>query len=181
MTTDALLWACLAFVVYPLWLLAGTADFLCHRATGIDRTTGLRESRWHLVQLVLVGVPILAGMAFEITAGVLALMAACLVAHAIAAYADTRVATGSRPVPPVEQHVHAALDALPLVALGIVAVLHWAQLAAVPEGRADWALRWRDPLLPARLWLAVLASAALLALLPAALEWRACRRRERQR
>lgn len=41
--------------LYLLWLLAGTADFLLHRRSGIEATSGLRESSLHLVQIALLG------------------------------------------------------------------------------------------------------------------------------
>ena len=34
----------LVVVVLPVWLTAGVADWICHRRTGIERTTGLKES-----------------------------------------------------------------------------------------------------------------------------------------
>jgi hypothetical protein len=48
----------LMFVVLPVWLLAGLADYLCHRATNIETTSGVRESMLHLVQFGLVGIPV---------------------------------------------------------------------------------------------------------------------------
>lgn len=177
MSTEALLLAALAWAVYPAWLLAGALDFVCHRAMRIERNAGTRESGWHLVQLALVGVPIVLGLFLEITALLLAIALAALVLHTLAAYADTRVAAARRAIPPFEQHVHAALDALPAVAFGIVAVLHWPQAAALAGlADGDWTLRPRATPLPWTAVAAVLGPAFVLAIVPAWLEWRRCRR-----
>jgi len=181
-STEALLLAVLAWLVYPLWLLAGVLDFLCHRAAGIERSAGTAESRWHLVQLALVGLPIVLALFVEISALLLAITLACVLLHTLAAYADTRVASAHRAIPPFEQHVHAALDALPAVAFGILAVLHPQQSLALLGGDGgDWTLQLRAPPLPPALVAAVLASAALFAVAPALWEWRRCRRVEAQR
>lgn len=179
MSTEALLLAALAWVVYPLWLLAGAADFACHRATDIEHTAGLAESRWHLIQLALVGAPIVIALLFEVTTLVLAFALACLLLHTLAAYADTRVTTPRRAIPPFEQHVHAVLDSAPAVAFGIGAILHWPRFAALfGAGSADWSLRLRDPPLPASVITAVLGAALLLAVLPGLWEWHRCARAE---
>ena len=40
---------------YALWLLAGLADFHCHRRAGLTVTSGVTEARVHLVQIGLLG------------------------------------------------------------------------------------------------------------------------------
>ena len=37
----------LMYFVLPVWLLAGFADWLCHRACQIDTTTRVKESLIH--------------------------------------------------------------------------------------------------------------------------------------
>jgi hypothetical protein len=39
----------LMYFVLPVWLVAGFADWLCHRATHIESTTGAKESLIHLL------------------------------------------------------------------------------------------------------------------------------------
>ncbi|HTI85491.1 MAG TPA: hypothetical protein VL966_02720 [Alphaproteobacteria bacterium] len=36
------------FFVIPLWMFAGVVDYVCHRASGIQQTTGAKESLLHL-------------------------------------------------------------------------------------------------------------------------------------
>ena len=42
----------LLFVVLPLWVLVATADYLCHRAAAIERSSGLRETALHFLLLI---------------------------------------------------------------------------------------------------------------------------------
>ena len=44
MGADEVLRGMLMYFVMPLWLAAGFADYLCHRATHIERTSGWKES-----------------------------------------------------------------------------------------------------------------------------------------
>ena len=50
------------YVVLPLWLAAGFADYICHRASHIERTSGWKESMLHLVQFGEMAVPVLAAL-----------------------------------------------------------------------------------------------------------------------
>ena len=50
MGSHEVLRAMLMYFVLPLWLAAGFADYLCHRATHIEKTSGWRESVLHVVQ-----------------------------------------------------------------------------------------------------------------------------------
>src|SRR5438874_9621319 len=62
MRTDEVLVAILMYVVLPLWLAAGFADYICHRASHIERTSGWKESMLHLVQFGEMAVPVLAAL-----------------------------------------------------------------------------------------------------------------------
>ena len=44
--------ALLLYFIMPLWFLAGLADWLCHRATDIEHTTGTKETLLHLLSVV---------------------------------------------------------------------------------------------------------------------------------
>ena len=62
------------YVIFPAWSAAGFLDWLWHRQTKIETTSGQEESITHALMMVEVGVPILMGMFLEINAGVLGLM-----------------------------------------------------------------------------------------------------------
>lgn len=131
MTTPDVLRAMLMYVILPLWLAAGFADYLCHRAAHIERTSGWKETLLHLAQFAEMGVPVLAALTLEINAGVILLMIVCLILHEATAIWDVRYATATRTVRPVEQHVHSVLEMLPLTGLLMVIALHWEQFTAL--------------------------------------------------
>ena len=67
MRTDEILVAILMYVVLPLWLAAGFADYICHRASHIERTSGWKGSVLHLVQFGEMAVLVLAALFLEST------------------------------------------------------------------------------------------------------------------
>ncbi|WP_292124191.1 hypothetical protein [Mesorhizobium sp.] len=107
----------LMYFVMPIWLIAGFADWLCHRATHIESTTGAKESLIHLLMFVEVGIPLLAAMFLEVNSLIIALMMVVFLAHEATAIWDVRYATTARTVSPVEQHVHSFLEMIPLMGL----------------------------------------------------------------
>src|SRR6187455_1671073 len=62
MPTDDILRTLLMYFVLPAWLAAGFADYLCHRAAHIERTSGWKESVLHLLQFAEMALPILAAL-----------------------------------------------------------------------------------------------------------------------
>jgi hypothetical protein len=121
----------LLYFVLPLWVIAGFADYLCHRAADIEHTAGPKESVIHLLGFAVVGIPVLAGLFLEINAGVLLVMIAGFILHEIISYWDVVYANGTREVRPIEQHIHNYLALVPLIGLVLAAILHWPQFAAL--------------------------------------------------
>lgn len=172
----------LLYLILPLWILAGTADWMCHRREHIECNAGVKESVLHLLMFVEIAVPLLACLLLEINALVFALMLACLVLHEATSLWDVSYASSRRRIPPLEQHVHSFLELLPLAAGLLVAVLHWPQALALfgagPEP-ARWNLAWKDPPMPTVYLVAVISCGALLAGLPFVEElWRGLRARQ---
>ncbi|MBW9103008.1 diguanylate cyclase [Paraburkholderia phenoliruptrix] len=130
MSTDPTL-TILMYFVLPVWLAAGFADWLCHRATHIESTTGAKESVIHLLMFAEVGVPLLAAIFFEINAGIILLMIVAFLAHEATALWDVSYAVGGRKVTPFEQHVHSFLELVPLMAIVLVVSRHWPQFQAL--------------------------------------------------
>ena len=120
MRTDEILVAILMYVVLPLWLAAGFADYICHRASHIERTSGWKESMLHLVQFGEMAVPVLAALFLEIKSGVILIMMAFLILHQATAIWDVQYASETREVCPTEQHVHSVLEMLPFTGLLLV-------------------------------------------------------------
>jgi hypothetical protein len=141
----------LMYFVLPLWLLAGFADWLCHRAWHIETTTGAKESLIHLLMLAEVGVPLLAAIFVQINASIIVLMIVTFLVHEATALWDVSYASTARIVIPVEQHVHSFLEMLPLMAIIGVASRHWGQLLALfgaGTEHANYGLHWKPEPLP---------------------------------
>lgn len=155
----------LAWGIYPLWLLAGAADLWCHRRTDLRHTSGVAESAFHLAQLGVIGIAALAFLTLDVTTTIFAFMVALVASHSVLAFLDVAYTDARRPISPTEQHIHAYLEVLPWTALLCVAVLEWPAIAA-----PDFAVRRREALTGINV-LGVLAPAALVAMLPAILEF----------
>jgi hypothetical protein len=156
-----LLWNVLAFGALPAWLLAGFADWLCHRRSKIEITSGSRESAMHLLLHLEIAAPLLAALWLEINAGLLVLMTACVFAHFWTTLQDTRCAQPVRFISPFEQQVHSWMEMTPLFALVMVAVLNvdaWKQPEWLPVAR-------KHPVPRPWIWLIPLALAGGFALI----------------
>ncbi|TPJ24316.1 MULTISPECIES: diguanylate cyclase [unclassified Mesorhizobium] len=159
----------LMYFILPVWLVAGFADWLCHRATHIESTTGAKESLIHLLMFAEVGIPLLAAMFLEVNALVIAVMIVTFFVHEATAIWDVRYATTARTVSPVEQHVHSFLEMIPLMGLVIVVALHWGQFLALfgaGTERARFDLTWKEQQLPVIYIAAVMIVIVLFELLP---------------
>jgi len=159
----------LLYFVMPLWLLAGFADWFCHRASQIETTSGPKESLLHLLQFSEVGVPILAALFLEINAGIIALMIVVFFIHELTAWWDVSYATSTREVTPIEQHIHSFLEMIPLIAIVCVSALHWSQFQALfgfGPARPSFGLAWKAEPLPATYVLALMALVLLLIIIP---------------
>lgn len=159
----------LMYFILPLWLAAGFSDYLCHRASHIEMTSGPKESILHLLQFAEMGVPVLAAIFLEINAAIILLMIISLILHQATAIWDVKYAHETREISPVEQHVHSVLEMLPLMALLLIIVLHWGHFTALfgyGTETARFDLRLKEPPLP---WLyvsSVLAAVVIFEILP---------------
>src|SRR4051812_23330862 len=97
-------WLLVCFV-FPLWVAAGLADWACHRATDIARTTGLRENLLHWLMFVEMGAAVLAMALLEVTSAVLLGISALFVLHEATVWVDLRWTLPLRHVSPTEQMV----------------------------------------------------------------------------
>ena len=141
----------LMYFILPLWLAAGFADYLCHRASHIEETSGPKESALHLLQFAEMAIPTLAAIFLDINALIILTGIVCLVLHEATAIWDVRYAYDRREVTPTEQHIHSLLEMLPLMGLTIIIILHWGQFLALfglGTERADFGIRFKQPPLP---------------------------------
>jgi hypothetical protein len=149
-------------IVLPLWLAAGFGDYLCHRATRIEATSGWRESALHAVQMVEVGVVILAALALEVTGGLVVFCVLMIAAHEATAWLDLSYAGSRRSIPPVEQMLHSFLEILPIAALLLLLALRWPTVSALREALGDLTFRLNPRALP--IWYVALLAISALAL-----------------
>jgi len=141
----------LLYFILPIWLAAGFADWLCHRASRIEVTSGIKESLIHLLMFAQVAIPLLGAMFLEINAMVIAIMIVAFMLHEATAMWDVSYATATRRVSPSEQLVHSFLEVIPLMAIGSVISLHWGQFLALfgcGAGRASFVFAWKAQSLP---------------------------------
>jgi len=167
-------------VVLPLWMAAGSSDWLLHRRSRIEATSGSYESRLHVLGIMMTAPPVLAGLLLEIDAGVLAIMAAGYVAHLGMTILDVAYADEKRRIVPTEQHVHALLELLPFAALSLVGLAHRDQLVGCGPERPRFALRRKRSPVPLRALVATMAAFTLTVALPYAEELTRCIRYERR-
>lgn len=180
--TAVLLQDLLLYVLIPMWLLAGFADYCCHRIWHIEYSAGVKESRLHLLLLAELGIGLLAALLLEINAAVLALLVAACISHELTVWWDLSYAASCRRIPVPEQWVHGLQQAIPWAALAALMLLHPAQaLALLGLGSAepDWSLRLKAVPLPLPYLAGLIAAALLFVLLPFLSEYRRCRRQRR--
>jgi hypothetical protein len=169
----------LMYFILPLWLMAGFADWLCHRASHIETTSGAKESLLHLLMFAEIGFPLLAAMFLDINGLIIAFMIVMFFVHEATALWDVSFATTLRTVTPIEQHIHSFLEIIPLMAIVSVVSLHWQQFLAL-FGAGSEPLRtdlsWKPEPLPILYVIAILSVVLLFELLPFLEEfWRGLR------
>jgi len=171
--TAAILQPLLLYVLLPVWLLAGLADWWLHRIHRIELTAGWWESLLHVAMVLELGVAVLLVLLLEVNAIVLALLVTACTIHEITLWNDLRYAAARRPIPVAEQWVHGWQIVLPWAALALLALMHADQsLALIGLGGSapDWQLRPKAPPLPPGQIVSVLTAAALLVAVPFAEE-----------
>lgn len=154
----------LLYVTIPLWVVTGLLDYVWHRRTKIETTSGTTESIIHLLMMSEAGLPMLLGLFLEINAGFLLLMIAAFFAHSATAIWDVAYAVDRRKVEPSEQHVHSFLEVLPFCAVSFVICLHPDQFASLFKSgshKPDFGLKWKRPPLPAAYIVGSLAAVAI--------------------
>ncbi len=167
------------YFLVPGWIIPGLADYLCHRRSRIEATSGLREAILHFLMIAVLGIPILMGLLLEINALVILLMLVAYFVHLAMALWDVSYAVTKRSVTPIEQHIHSFLEVLPFTAVSFVVCLYWGQaLALVGLGseNGQYCLCLKNPQLPTPYLLTVISAVFLFLAVPYSEEiWRCYR------
>jgi hypothetical protein len=135
------LYALIGYGFYPAWLLGGAIDYLCHRRSAIERTSGFIESLYHVAQFVTIAVIVIGVALLAPSLTVFAILIAAVVLHTVLSYLDVSFTERRRYISPLEQHAHAFMDVIPLVVVALVIVIEW------PNAVHAWGLHRRDPML----------------------------------
>lgn len=152
----------LLYLVLPIWILTGAADWLCHRRAHIENTTGAKETLLHFGLLGSAGIPLLAGLLLEINSLVLLVMIGFFLLHEVTGYIDIRYAATVRGISPIEQRVHDYLTAMPFAALLLVMAAHWDDtLSLIGLAAFDASLRWKDSPLPVGLVVGIVGAVSV--------------------
>jgi hypothetical protein len=146
----------LSYVLLPLWLLAGLGDWLCHRRTGIEYSSGTREAAMHIALYLSIAVPVSAVMFVELTASLLVALTLAALAHTALSLQDNYLTQRRRRISPIEQLVHGHLDLLPWFAVAIAYVSYMAD-----PNDISWRFELRAKALPGTAFVLALLAAGL--------------------
>lgn len=135
----------LMYLITPVWSIAGFLDWLWHRQTEIETTSGVKESLMHLM-MAEAGAPILTGLFLETNAGALALMSAGWLLHEVTVAWDVTYTASRRVIYPREQSTHGYMQTIPFGIVATLASLHPEQalgLIGLRPDKPDFKLRCR--------------------------------------
>jgi hypothetical protein len=135
--TNQLLINLILYGLLPLWGIAGFIDWCCHRATGIEQTSGLKEALIHSLMGMQLGLPIILALTFKVNVLILLIAIIAWFSHEFVAHWDVHYATPIRHISIWEVHVHNYLSTLPLYLLMLIMVLNWEVVIQLVT--LDWA------------------------------------------
>jgi hypothetical protein len=109
----------------PLWGIAGFIDWLCHRKTHVESTSGLKESLIHSLMGLQLGIPILLCLVFRVNVLIYLVCALMWILHELVAHWDVHYASPLRKISIWEVHVHNYMATVPLYLLMLISVINW--------------------------------------------------------
>ncbi|MFC8435442.1 diguanylate cyclase [Streptomyces sp. NPDC057253] len=134
----------LLYGLLPSWFVPGLADWVMHRRTRIEETSGTKESLIHSLMMAEVGLPIALTLRYEVNPLLLTVQLGGAAVHEATALWDVRTAVESdREVKPLEQHIHSFLESLPFGALAALMCLHADQVKSLVRGGRGDKDAWR--------------------------------------
>ncbi len=138
----------LLYLMLPAWFAPSVLDYIMHRRTKIEETSGTPEALLHCLMMAEIGVPTVMALLLEVNPLVLTVMSGAMLAHEATILWDIQLAVDSgREIPPNEQHIHSFLEVMPVMALSFMAILHWEQVQAIfgrGSKKPQWRLQWKQ-------------------------------------
>lgn len=159
----------LMYAVMPIWSVSGFLDWLWHKQTKIETTSGVKESVMHLIMMAEAGVPILAGMFLEMNAGTLAMIGAGWLLHEATVAWDVKYTLSRRTIYTREQITHSYMEKVPFDILVTFACLYPEQFLALlrlGSERPDFKLRFRKKPIPLKDFVAIIVGMGVVSALP---------------
>jgi hypothetical protein len=140
----------LAYFIIPLWFIAGISDWICHRITRIEETSGTKESSFHMLMFFESGLILFPILFLQINAAVILLISLVFIIHEVTAFLDVTCATKTRFVSPAEQFIHSFLEIIPLMVVTSMASTQWQQFLSIFGywGNPSWGFSLKFDLLP---------------------------------
>jgi hypothetical protein len=123
--TKHLLINVILYGLLPLWGIAGFIDWVCRRATHVERTSGLKESLIHSLMGLQLGIPILLCLIFKVNVLIFFICALMWVLHEFVAHWDVHYASPLRRISIWEVHVHNYMATVPLYLFMLIVVINW--------------------------------------------------------
>lgn len=169
-------------VAAPLWIGAGLLDWLWHKKTKIESTSGPRESVLHLMMLTEAAPVALAPLLFEVNAGSVLLMLGAFAAHEATGAWDVSMTAPRRVIEPAEQHIHSVLEMMPFCVTSLYVAAHWDRLTRMLRhpGRARFRLRLKQSRPSVRAIAGLVSAIAVLDFAPHIEELLRCWRAQRK-
>jgi hypothetical protein len=136
----------LAYGLYPVWLLAGAGDYVCHRRSDMARTSGLVEARLHVAQFITVAIVFFGAVLWRPTMWVVVVIGIAALAHLVLSYIDVTYTQQRRHISAFEQHMHAFMDVIPIMVVCLLALIGLSDPLPAPTLRA-FEDGWKEGLL----------------------------------
>ena len=166
------------YVVLPTWFVPAVLDYIMHRKSDIEHTSGTIELVSHNLMMLEIGAPVLMLFLVEVNPLVLTILAGAFLVHEVTDIWDVSIAAKKhRHVSQTEQHIHSFMEVMPYTTFSLFAILHWDQVKALfgqglPKG--SWGLHWKKSRLSARYLAAIMMSIGLFSALPYLEELQRC-------
>jgi hypothetical protein len=163
--------------IIPVWIAAGFVDYLWHRRTHIETTSGLTESLTHSLMMLEAAPAVLAPLFLEINARVLRWMIGLAVLHEVTVLWDLAYTESRRRIPAGEQITHTFLESPPFLVTAAAIVNNWDQfMALLGKGwqRPRSEIRFQMPPVSFSTLLGIFGAMGLFGALPHVNELRRC-------